>query len=73
MVSEVSAREPGPGLAEIEAGQCLFLKWIDQTREAELVGVLMLNGDDIITGGEGPGYEKALADLNAKFPSRKWE
>ena len=49
---------------------CVFLLW---DNSEELQGILGVHVDDVLTGGRGPVYDAALAELKATFPFRKWQ
>ena len=48
---------------------CLYFL---RSSQGELIGVLGAHVDDTITGGEGPVYEEAIAQLKRRFLYRKW-
>eukprot|EP00435_Cladocopium_sp_Y103_P030061 s1739_g7.t1 len=53
---------------------CLYFLYEPQQdgQPPKLCGVLGAHVDDTITGGQGPTYEAAIAQLKKRFPYRKW-
>ncbi|CAE7758699.1 RE1 [Symbiodinium sp. CCMP2456] len=58
------------GFERSQFDNCVYFFREPDTKE--LSGILGAHVDDSITGGEGPAYQKAIAQLRARFPFRKW-
>eukprot|EP00435_Cladocopium_sp_Y103_P052219 s999_g16.t1 len=57
------------GWQQSQFDRCLYYL---RDEQGNLVGVLGAHVDDTITGGQGPLYEKSIAQLKQRFPYRKW-
>ena len=57
------------GFVRSRYDSCLYFLRNEQNR---LCGVLGAHVDDMVTGGSGVLYEKALSHLRNRFPYRKW-
>ena len=52
--------------------RCMCISTLGQFSE-ELQGIMGVHVDDVLTGGRGPVYDTALAELKATFPFLKWQ
>ena len=52
---------------------CVFFLWGEQDGQTMLVGVMGVHVDDVLIGGRGPVFERAVEALRKEFPFRKWK
>ena len=52
---------------------CVFFLWGKQNGRTEIVGVMGVHVDDVLIGGRGPVFEKAVETLRKEFRFRKWK
>ena len=57
------------GFSQSRFDSCVYYCY---NAEGTLEGVLGAHVDDTLTGGSGSTYDRAIAELKARFPFRKW-
>ena len=57
------------GFTKSKFDSCLYFCY---GSEGKVQGILGAHVDDTITGGHGPEYDRAVEQLKARFPFRKW-